>query len=272
LSEYEFVQYTMPTGETTHRVKKKYKKTGESIVYRCILDIPIDDSLCEIIEEFGIPIFRKKGLNYKIRYVARKHLEKKLDIEPRKFRFHEARVVWIHDKEVLTKKEYEAQKLGGTQFPLTFHPSLPILYSLGDAIQILSKLQSDEKKAKLIRRLIIKLEELQKKLNKYQKEEIKNLNSLLEQLDDISYDWIKEHGEDYWKGYIMLWDCQLWQMIIDIHYRIRQLLGLPIPKKENTGLHHRDRPYRKVYPHVATRGKLIDNRFEHEDPRQKKYY
>lgn len=98
------------------------------------------------------------------------------------------------------------------------------------------------------------------------------MGSLLEQLDDICYDWIKEHGEDYWKGYKMIWDHELWQMIIDIRYRIRQLLGLPLPKKGNTGLHHPDRPYRKVYPHVATRGRLIDKRFDHENPKQKRFY
>ena len=68
-------------------------------------------------------------------------------------------IVWIHDKEVLTKKEYDAQIKGRTQFTLSFRGSKPILYSLGDAIQILTKLQSEAKRAKLIRKLIIKIEE-----------------------------------------------------------------------------------------------------------------
>jgi len=42
-------------------------------------------------------------------------------------------------KKNLQKKEYKAQIgnwLGATQLPLRFYPSDPILYSLGDAIQI----------------------------------------------------------------------------------------------------------------------------------------
>ncbi len=271
MSKYEAVQYTMPTGEITHRIKMR-DKFGNEYLFRSLIEKPIDDPLCELIEGFGIPIFRKKGLNYHIRYVARKHLELKLNIKPQKFRFHQDRIVWIHPKEMLTKEEYNTQIKGATQFPLSFRGSPPILYSLGDAIQILSRIQTDEERAKLIRKLIVKIEELQKELTKHQKEEIENLRYLLDQLDDICHDWIKEHGEDYWKGYKMLWDHELWQMIIDIRYRIRQLLSLHLPKKENTGLHHPDRPYRIVYPHVATRGRLIDKRFDHEDPRQKRFY
>jgi len=279
--KYEFIYEDTPFG-MKFKTKVIDKRTGEEFIFRSIVDIPLDEPLCEIIEEFGIPIFRKKGLNYKIRYIARKHLELKLNIIPQKFRYHEDRIVWIHDREVLTKKEYKAQKLGETQFPLTFHPSLPILYSLGDAIQILSRIQTEAKKAKLIRRLIIKIEELQKKLNKHNKEDIEAWYSALKQLDDICYSWIKEHREaiiykgkevsGYYAGYIRLWDEPSWQLIIDAHIRIKTVLDLPIPTKKNTGLHHSDRPYRKVYPHIATRGKLIDKRFGHEDPRQKRFY
>ena len=267
-----------------HKDKAKYKdkKTGEDIIYRCILDLPIDEPLCEIIEEFGIPIFRKKGLNYKIRYIARTHLQKKLDVKQiNQFRNIEKKLNWIHNKEVLTKKEYNTQKKGLTELTLSFRGSLPILYSLGDAIQILSKLETDEKRGKLIRKLIIKIEELQKRLNKQEKEEIDDLRYLLEQLDIVCYDWIKEHQESViykgrevfgnFAGFIRLWDHELWQMIIDIRYKIRQNLGLPVPKKENAGLHHLDRPYRIVYPHVATKGQIIDKRWDHDDPRQKRF-
>jgi len=57
----------------------------------------------------------------------------------------------------------------------------------------------------------------------------------------------------------MIWDHQLWQIIIDIHRRIRDILGLPNPPKNHTGLHHPDRPYRLVYPHIATWCRLVDS-------------
>lgn len=43
--------------------------------------------------------------------------------------------------EGLTKEEHNTQIKGGTEFPLSFRGSPPILYSLGDAIQILSRLE-----------------------------------------------------------------------------------------------------------------------------------
>ena len=283
MSSYEFVHEMTPFGPV-HKVKYKDKKTGMDLIYRSILEIPVDKPLCEIIEEFGIPIFRKKGIQYKVQYVARVHLQKKLDISPSKFKYHEDRIKWIHKKEFLTEKEYKTQvgkSLYSTQLNIKFKHFKPILYSLGDAIQILGRIQTEEKKSELIRKLIIKLEVLQKKLNKYQKAEIENLHHLLEQLDDVCYDWIKEHQNpviyrgkevyDNFAGYVHIWGNQLWQMIIDLHYRIKKILGLPVPKREYTGLHHLDRPYRRVYPHIATRGKIIDSRYDHDDPRQKKF-
>ncbi len=279
IKKYEPITEKTPSGIIINKIKVNFKSLKKTLIFRTIAEIPIDEPLCEFIEEFGIPIFRKKGLNYHLKYVARIHLQRKLDITRQRFNKAEDKTVFIHGREVLTKQEYTTQIKATPQFSLSFRGSLPILYSLGDAIQVLSKLQTEAKRSDLIRRLIIKIEELQKKINKQQKEEIANLQSLLNQLDPICYDWIKEHPEvaiykgkkvyGKFAGYVHLWENELWQMVIDIHIRIRTILGLPIPKKENTGLHHADRPYRRVYPHIATKGRLADKRFDHEDPRQK---
>lgn len=273
MSETEFVQKIIPTGETRHVVKMRDSKTGEEIIYRTLFEIPIDSPLCEIIEEFGIPIIRIPGKQYKHQYVAKAAIAKTLNIVRQRLENGEKNIKWIHPRESITKQRYNAQVGKQTQFAFVLGGRPLTLYSLADAIQILSILQNDKEKGKLIRKLIIKLEELQEKLNKHQKEEIKNLQHILEQLDDVCYDWIKEHQEDniYEKGYRRLWNHQLWQITIDIHRRIRDVLGLPNPPIKYTGLHHPDRPYRKVYPHIATRCRLIDSRYPHDHPIQKKF-
>ena len=58
----------------------------------------------------------------------------------------------------ITKQEYNAQVGTQTEFALTLGGSSPIIISLGDAIQILSVLQTDQEKGHLIRKLIIKIE------------------------------------------------------------------------------------------------------------------
>lgn len=257
-----------------HKDKAKYKdkKTGENIIYRCISDLPIDEPLCEIIEEFGIPVVRLKGKNYKVRYVALGSIRKSLKIEDHQKLDHPQKIItWIHPRETITKQEYNAQVGRQTEFAFVLGGKPLIIVSLADAIQILTVLQKDKERSKLIRKLIMKIEELQEKLNRKEKDDINDRRHLLEQFDIACYDWIKEHGKDFWHGYKMLWDNQLWQMIIDTHYKIRQLLGLPVPKKENAGLHHLDRPYRIIYPHIATKGQIIDKRWNHEDPRQRRF-
>jgi len=87
-------------------------------------------------------------------------------------------ITWIHPRETITKQEYNAQVGGQTEFALTLGGSSPIIVSLGDAIQILSILQTEQEKGHLIRKLIIKIEELQKRLNKQEKGEIDEDNTL----------------------------------------------------------------------------------------------
>ncbi len=263
-----------------HKDKVKYK----SNFFRCVLDLPVDEPLCEIIEEFGIPVIRKKGLNYKIRFVTIRDIRNSLDLEKGDLNHAMKKIVYIHPKEKIEKRAYNKQIRGLTQFTLigrALGGSSLNLVSIADAIQILSILERKGKKRELIRKLIIKIEELQEKINKQQKEEINDCRLLLKQFDIVCYDWIKEHQESViykgeevfgnFAGFIRLWDHELWQIIIDIRYKIRRLLGLPVPKKENAGLHHSERPYRTVYPHVATKGQIIDKRWDHEDPRQKKF-
>ena len=268
--EYELVQ--MDLGHTiVHRIKVKDKKRNQVHLFKSLIDTPIDEPLCEIIDKFGIPVIRLRGRNYKIRYVAKATITKSLSIDRQRLENAEKKIIWIHPRESMKKQEYNVQVGRQTQFAFVLGGRALILYSLADTIQILSILQNDKEKGRLIRKLIIKLEELQKKIKKQQKEEIKNLQHILEQLDDVCYDWIKEHGKDIYEGYKMLWEHQLWQMIIDIYRRIRDILGLPNPPKNHTGLHHPDRPYRKIYPHIATRSRLVDSRYDHDDKRQKKF-
>lgn len=252
--------------------KEKHTVEYQGNLFRSILDLPVDEPLCEIIEEFGIPVVRLKGKNYKIRYIALASIRKALKIKThRKLAYPQKIITWIHPRENITKREYNAQVGMRSQFSFVLGGRPLTLVSLGDAIQILSVLETDQEKGSLIRKLIIKIEKLQERINKQEKEEVDDCRHLLEQLDIVCYDWIKEHGKDYWHGFKMLWENQLWQMIIDRRIKIRRLLGLPVPKRENAGLHHSERPYRIVYPHVATKGQIIDKRWDHEDLRQKKF-
>ena len=269
MSKYEFVHEMTPFGPV-HKTKITDKKTGEEVIFRHILETPIDRPLCEIIEEFGIPIIRIPGKQYKIRYVAPVAIRNALNLKRSRLDYAIGKITWIHSKEKIEKKEYNKQI--PTQLGFALGGKALNLVSIADTIQILSILQNDKEKERLIRKLIIKLEELQERLNKQQKEEIENLREILEKLDDIAYDWIKEHGIDKFHGYEMLWETTIWDLIINVHYRIRQILGLPVPKRENTGFHHSNRPYYKVYPHIATKGRLVDKRFDHTDPRQKIFY
>ena len=67
------------------------------------------------------------------------------------------KIKWIYEKERITKQDYNAQVGMRTEFSFVLGGRPLIIVSLADAIQILSKLQSEEKRAKLIRRLIIKV-------------------------------------------------------------------------------------------------------------------
>jgi len=275
MTEYEHVQ--MDVGHGMVMVAKyKDKKTGNIINYRLLSERLIDEPLVEIIEEFNIPVIRIPGKNYKIRYVALVAIRKALKINDKRiFSYPQKIISWIHPRETISKREYNTQVQGETQFTLAPRGSKPILVSLADAIQILTILQKDEERSKLIKKLIIKIEELQEQLIKKDREEIKFLRHQLEQLDDICYKYIKEHGKDKYAGYKMLWEEIEWQMVIDIIKRIREILGLPVPPRNHAGLHHPKNlgPYRNIYPHVATYGKLIDKRYgDHEDPRNKKYW
>ena len=87
-----------------------------------------------------------------------KILEKKLDIDAPKFKYHEDRVVWIHDRETITKQDYNAQVGMRTEFSFVLGGRPLIIVSLADAIQILTVLQKDKERSKLIRKLIIKIE------------------------------------------------------------------------------------------------------------------
>lgn len=279
MSKYELIK-----GKLGHAIihKVKHKVKFESSIFRCISDLPVDEPLCEIIEEFRIPVVRLKGKNYKVRYVALVSVRKALNILDRqKLDYPQRIITWIHPRETITKQDYNAQVGRQTEFVLPKGGHKTVLVSLADAIQILTVLQKDKERSKLIRKLIMKIEELQEKLNKKDKDDINDRRHLLEQLDINCYNWIKEHQKSViykgkevfgnFAGFIRLWDDELWQMIIDIRYKIRLILGLPVPKKENTGLHHVERPYRIVYPHVATKGQIIDKRWNHEDPRQKRF-
>ena len=203
-------------------------------------------------------------------------IRKALDLESSNiFVYPQKKIVWIHPRETITKQEYNAQVQMSTQFILVPQGKDPILVSLGDAIQILTIIQKKAKNIELIRKLIIKIEDLQKQLNKQVRKELKFLVHLLEQFDDIAHDFIKSHGKNKWEGYKLLWEDTIWSVIIDIIYKRRSLLGLPNPPRRHTGLHHLDKnkPYYRIYPHIATKGKLIDKRHEnHEDPRNKKYW
>ena len=256
--------------------KYKDKKTGNIINYRLLSERLIDEPLVEIIEEFNIPVIRIPGKNYKIRYLALVAMRKALKIDDKKiFSYPQKIISWIHPRETLSKREYNTQVQRETQFTFAPQGRALILVSLADAVQILTVIQKDKARAKLIKKLIIKIEELQEQLIKKDKEEIKFLRHQLRQFDDICYKYIKEHGKDKYAGYKMLWEEIEWQMVIDIIKRIREILGLPVPPRNHAGLHHPKNlgPYRNIYPHVATYGKLIDKRYgDHEDPRNKKYW
>ena len=265
----EYIQHTNPNGSISHRIKIKDKTAGKDNIFRSIIELPMDDPLCEMIEEFGIPVVRIEGKS--IRYVSTAEIVKKLKLKTGKLNYPQKIITWIHPRESITKQEYKCQVQISTQ--LTFAKSgRPLtLVSLADAIQILAVLQKDKKRSSLIRKLIVKIEELQIKIQKKDNEELKSIVISLNKLDVIAYDFVKEHGKDYWEGYNILWGTQIWELIKHLKRRECKVLGIELPKVKFQGLHHPDRPYTEVYPYIATRGYIIDKRFKHEDPRNDKY-
>jgi len=265
----EYIQYTNPDGSVSHRVKIKDKTANRDNVFRSIIELPIDDFFCEIIEEFGIPVVRIEGKN--IRYVSTAEIVKNLGLKPKRLIYPLKLIEFIHPRESMLKGEYNTQVGRTTQLSFKKGGRPLTLVSLGDAIQILSILQKDKVRSKLIRKLIVKIEELQAEIEKKDNKELKSIEETFIKLDDIAYTFIQEHGKEYWDGYKILWGNQIWALIIQLKRRENEILGIPIPTKRNTGLHHPNRPYTRVYPYIATKSYIIDKRFKHEDPRNDKY-
>ena len=180
-------------------------------------------------------------------------------------------IAWIHPRESISKIEYKTQAQKLTQLAFERAGRGLTMVSLADAIQLLTVLQKDKERSELIRKLIVKIEELQIEINKKDSEEIMTIEEAFNKLDIIAYDFVKEHGDEYWHGYKKLWGNQIWELIIHLKGRVSEVLGYPLPPKKHRGLHHPDRPYTKVYPHMATRSYIIDKRFDHEDHRNDKY-
>lgn len=228
----------------------------------------------EYIEWFDIPILSIKGLAFKnnIRYVALRDVHKALNRPYSIFHYPFKKVELIHGLEVIPKQEYN-QKVKGHASSNKFvgSPTLTLI-SLEDLLQVLNILQSRKDINVLVKNLLLKTTEFREKLNGSKDTGLHFLTELLFKLDDIAFEFICKY-EDKWLGYQALWDSPIWGMIISTIREKRELLGLEVPPERHTGLHHldEDKPYRLIYPYVATKGHLIDKRFNHDDPRNRRY-
>lgn len=214
-----------------------------------------------IIKKTGldIPTFTYTIGKREIQYVAVRDLYQYLDVPANTINNKLGSIRYFFDRKKLTKKEYRAQAyLPSGRVNIYKGPPLNII-SVEDAIQVLVRLQSEDEKNKLIRKLIWELSSLHYLVRETNNKAIATFMQQMIYLDRICYEYIcdKRNGPYKYARYENLQDETLWGLAKYTNYVYREQIGQKLPEYSNTAFHHWDRPYKIVYPFICSKGDII---------------